>query len=101
MRAGNKNVILERMREMKKETHPKENNPVLFKVKSNDEVYIIPSTVKTESTAKAKDGKEYPVFNVEISSSSHPFYTGEVKVLDTAGRVERFKEKLAKAKVKK
>lgn len=82
---------------MKKEIHPKEYRPVLFLDNSNGEEYIIPSTVKTEGTAKAKDGKEYPVFNVEISSSSHPFYTGEVKVLDTAGRVERFKEKLAKA----
>lgn len=86
---------------MKKEIHPKEYRPVLFLDNSNGEEYIIPSTVKTEGTAKAKDGKEYPVFNVEISSSSHPFYTGEVKVLDTAGRVERFKEKLAKAKAKK
>lgn len=86
---------------MKKEIHPAEYRPVLFLDNSNGEEYIIPSTVKTEGTAKAKDGKEYPVFNVEISSSSHPFYTGEVKVLDTAGRVERFKEKLAKAKAKK
>ena len=86
---------------MKKEIHPKEYRPVLFLDNSNGEEYIIPSTVKTEGTTKAKDGKEYPVFNVEISSSSHPFYTGEVKVLDTAGRVERFKQKQAKAKTKK
>jgi len=84
---------------MKKEIHPENYRPVLFRDNSNNEEYIIPSTVKTTETAKAKsDKKEYPLFNVEISSSSHPFYTGEVKVLDTAGRVERFKQKQAKAK---
>jgi len=87
---------------MKKEIHPENYRPVLFRDNSNGEEYIIPSTVKTTETAKAKkDKKEYPLFNVEISSSSHPFYTGEVKVLDTAGRVERFKQKQAKASPKK
>lgn len=83
---------------MKKEIHPENYRPVLFLDSSNGEEFILSSTVKTEETAKAKDGKEYPVFRVEISSTSHPFYTGEVKVLDTAGRVERFKAKQARAK---
>lgn len=87
---------------MKKEIHAKEYRPVLFVDSSNGTEYIIPSTVHTKETAKAKtDGKEYPVFRVEISSSSHPFYTGQEKVLDSAGRVERFKQKQAQAKSKK
>ncbi len=87
---------------MKKEIHAKEYRPVLFVDSSNGTEYIIPSTVHTKETAKSKtDGKEYPVFQVEISSSSHPFYTGQEKVLDSAGRVERFKQKQAQAKAKK
>ena len=84
---------------MKKDIHPKEYREVLFIDNSSGTEFIIPSTVKTSETAKAKtDKKEYPVFRVEISSSTHPFYTGQEKVLDTAGRVERFKQKRAKAK---
>ena len=86
---------------MKKDIHAKEYRPVLFKDSGNDVEYIIPSTVATKEEAKAKDGKTYPLFRVEISSSSHPFYTGQEKVLDSAGRVERFKQKQAKAKTKK
>lgn len=86
---------------MKKEIHPKEYRPVLFKDSGNGVEYIISSTVPTKEEDKAKDGKTYPLFRVEISSSSHPFYTGEVKVLDAAGRVERFKQKQSKAKSKK
>jgi len=87
---------------MKKDIHPKEYRPVLFIDSSNGAEFIIPSTVVTKETAKAKaDKKEYPVFNVEISSSSHPFYTGQDKVLDSAGRVERFKQRQAKAVHKK
>ncbi len=83
---------------MKKETHPKDYRPVLFIDNSNGTEFIIPSTVMTKETAKAKtDKKTYPVFRVEISSTTHPFYTGEAKTLDTAGRVERFKQKRAKA----
>ncbi len=86
---------------MKKDIHPKEYRQVLFVDSSNGAEFLIPSTVHTSETAKAKDGKEYPVFKVEISSSSHPFYTGQEKVMDTAGRVERFKNKQAKATSKK
>jgi len=86
---------------MKKEIHAKEYRPVLFLDSSNGMEYIIPSTVPTKETHKAKDGKEYPLFRVEISSSSHPFYTGQEKVLDSAGRVEKFKQKQAKASKKK
>lgn len=83
---------------MKKEIHPKDYRPVLFIDNSSGTEFIIPSTVKTEEAAKAKsDHKEYPVYRVEISSATHPFYTGQEKILDTAGRVERFKQKQAKA----
>lgn len=83
---------------MKKEIHPKNYRPVLFIDNSNGAEFVISSTVNTEEKAKAKDGKEYPVFRLEISSASHPFYTGNEKILDTAGRVERFKSRVAKAK---
>lgn len=83
---------------MKKEIHPKNYRPVLFLDSSNGEEFLISSTIETEETAKAKDGKEYPVYRVEISSSSHPFYTGKAKVLDTAGRVEKFKARREMAK---
>jgi large subunit ribosomal protein L31 len=83
---------------MKKDIHPAEYRPVLFVDNSNDVEFIIPSTVNTKETGKAKDGKEYPMVRLEISSSSHPFYTGQEKSLDAAGRVERFKARQAKAK---
>jgi len=87
---------------MKKDIHPKEYRQVLFIDSSNGVEFIIPSAVVTKETAKSKtDKKEYPVFNVEISSTSHPFYTGQDKVLDSAGRVERFKQRQAKATPKK
>ncbi|MDO8471499.1 MAG: type B 50S ribosomal protein L31 [bacterium] len=83
---------------MKKEIHPSNYRPVLFIDNSDGTEFIIPSTVVTKETGKSKlDKKEYPVFRVEISSATHPFYTGEVKILDIAGRVERFKQKQAKA----
>lgn len=86
---------------MKKDIHPQDYRTVLFIDNSNNEQFLIASTVHTTETAKAKDGKEYPVCRVEISSSSHPFYTGMEKTLDTAGRVEKFKLKQAKAKAGK
>ena len=86
---------------MKKEIHAKEYRPVLFVDSGNGMEYIIPSTIHTKEEGKAKDGKTYPLIRVEISSSSHPFYTGQEKVLDSAGRVEKFKQKQAKAGKKK
>jgi large subunit ribosomal protein L31 len=86
---------------MKKDIHPKNYRPVLFIDNSNGAEFIISSTVNTEEKGKAKDGKEYPIYRLEISSASHPFYTGNEKILDSAGRVERFKNKMASAKAKK
>jgi large subunit ribosomal protein L31 len=83
---------------MKKDIHPKNYRPVLFVDNSNGEEFIFPSTSETKETAKAKDGKDYPVVRLEVTSSSHPFYTGNDKTLDTAGRAEKFRAKVAKAK---
>jgi len=83
---------------MKKKIHPQDYRPVLFIDNSDGTEFVIPSTVITKETGKSKsDKKNYPVFRVEISSATHPFYTGEAKVLDIAGRVERFKQRQAKA----
>ena len=86
---------------MKKDIHPKDYRKVLFVDNSNGEQFLISSCVATKETAKGKDGKEYPMFGVEISSSSHPFYTGNEKSLDTAGRAEKFRARVARAKAKK
>ncbi len=86
---------------MKKDIHPKNYRPVLFVDNSNNEEFILSSSVATSETAKAKDGKEYPLFGLEISSASHPFYTGNEKSLDTAGRAEKFRARVATAKAKK
>lgn len=81
---------------MKKDIHPKEYHPTIFIDNSNGAQFLISSTIK--ATEKAKwDGKEYPAVHVEISSASHPFYTNQEKSLDTAGRVEKFKSRQAKA----
>jgi large subunit ribosomal protein L31 len=85
---------------MKKDIHPANFRPVIFLDDSNGAKFLIGSTVKTSETMKWEDGKEYDVFHVEISSASHPFYTGNEKSLDTAGRVEKFKNKRAAAKKK-
>jgi len=83
---------------MKKDIHPKNYRPVLFIDNSNGAEFIISSAVETKETAVAKaDKKEYPVFRLEISSASHPFYTGNEKSLDTAGRAEKFRARVAKA----
>ena len=82
---------------MKKDIHPKEYRPVVFVDNSNGTKFLISSTIKTKEKAKWTDGKDYPVRYVEISSASHPFYTNQEKTIDTAGRVEKFKNRQAKA----
>lgn len=82
---------------MKKDTHPKNFREVVFHDNSSDAQFIIGSTINTTETITIK-GKEYPLYRVEISSASHPFFTGNEKVIDTAGRVDRFKKRLASAK---
>lgn len=81
---------------MKKDIHPNNYREVVFHDNSSETNFIISSTVKTTETTTI-DGKEYPLYRVEISSASHPFYTGNEKVIDTAGRVDRFKRRAAQA----
>ena len=86
---------------MKKDIHPAEYRQVIFEDSTSGKRFLIASTVPTSKTDKWDDGKEYPVFEVEISSASHPFYTGHAKTIDTAGRVDKFKKRAAAAKGKK
>ncbi len=75
---------------MKKGIHPKNYRLVAFKDMSNDIVFITKSTANTKETIKLEDGQEYPLIKLEISNTSHPFYTGKMKLVDTAGRVDKF-----------
>ena len=79
---------------MKEDIHP-EYREVLFHDTSVDEYFIINSTLNTSQT-KEHDGKTYPYYQVEISSSSHPFYTGKQKIIDSGGRVQKFEERFGK-----
>lgn len=81
---------------MKKDIHPKDYRLVVFKDMSNDYVFMTKSTVATKDTITWEDGKEYPLVKLEISNTSHPFYTGKIKLIDTAGRVDKFKTKYQK-----
>ncbi|HCC30461.1 MAG TPA: 50S ribosomal protein L31 [Marinilabiliales bacterium] len=80
---------------MKKGIHPESYRLVVFKDMSNGETFLTKSTVNTKDTIEL-DGKEYPVVKLEISSASHPFYTGKMKLVDTAGRVDKFRSRYAK-----
>ena len=74
---------------MKKDLHPANYREVVFKDMSNEETFITRSTIATRETITI-DGKEYPLVKLEITSSSHPFFTGKQKLVDTAGRVDKF-----------
>ena len=82
---------------MKAGIHPEDYRMVAFKDMSNDEVFLIKSTCETRETLDV-DGTEYPLFKLEISRTSHPYYTGKMKLVDTAGRIDKFKNKYAKFK---
>jgi large subunit ribosomal protein L31 len=82
---------------MKKDIHPKEYRLVVFKDISVDYSFLTRSAVQTRDTIKWTDGKEYPLVKVEISHMSHPYYTGKMKLIDTAGRVDKFKTRAAKS----
>ncbi|OGG51071.1 50S ribosomal protein L31 [Candidatus Kaiserbacteria bacterium RIFCSPHIGHO2_02_FULL_54_11b] len=85
---------------MKKDIHPESYRQVIFEDSTSGKRFLIGSTIETSKKDKWEDGKEYPVFQVEISSASHPFYTGTAKTIDTAGRVDKFKKRAASPKVK-
>jgi len=80
---------------MKKDTHPK-YEPVVFEDTSSGFRFLTKSTMSARETTTWEDGNTYPVIKVEISSASHPFYTGKKVFLDTAGRVEKFNKKYVK-----
>jgi large subunit ribosomal protein L31 len=80
---------------MKQGIHP-DYRPVVFKDASADFAFLTRSTIKTSETIEWEDGNTYPLIHLDISSASHPFFTGKQKLVDTAGRVEKFKRKYAK-----
>ena len=80
---------------MKKDIHPKNYRLVAFKDMSNNDIFISKSTVETKENIKV-DGKDYPLVKLEISRTSHPYYTGKSKLVDTAGRIDKFKNKYSK-----
>ena len=82
---------------MKKDIHPENYRLVAFKDMSNEDVFITKSTANNNETLEV-DGVEYPLIKMEISRTSHPFYTGKSKLIDTAGRIDKFKSKYAKFK---
>ena len=82
---------------MKSEIHPENYRLVAFKDMSNDDVFITKSTAESKETIEV-DGVTYPVVKLEISRTSHPFYTGKSKLVDTAGRIDKFKNKYSKFK---
>jgi large subunit ribosomal protein L31 len=78
---------------MKKGIHPKEYRLVVFKDMSNDYTFVTRSTAQSKETIVWEDGNEYPLIKLEISHTSHPFYTGKMKFVDTAGRVDKFRNR--------
>ncbi len=85
---------------MKKDIHPQNYRPVVFQDLNNNQTYITRSTVATDETIKI-DGVEYPLVKVHISSSSHPFFTGEERIVDIEGRVDKFKARAKAAQAAK
>ena len=83
---------------MKQGIHPDDYRLVVFKDVSCDYSFLTKSTVQTKDTVKWEDGNEYPLYKLEISNKSHPFYTGKMKFVDTAGRVDKFFAKYGKKK---
>lgn len=81
---------------MKQGIHP-DYRPVVFRDQSAGFSFLTRSTARSERTVTWEDGQDYPVIDVEVSSASHPFYTGTAKVLDTAGRVERFRRRYGRS----
>lgn len=82
---------------MKKSIHPQDYRPVVFVDEQANFSFLTKSTAKSTETIKWTDGNEYPLIKTQISSASHPFFTGEEKIIDTEGRVDRFKARAKKA----
>ena len=86
---------------MKSSIHPQNYRPVVFSDEVAGFAFLTQSTAQTNDTITWEDGNEYPLVKVHISSASHPFFTGEEKIIDTEGRVDRFKARIAKAEERK
>jgi large subunit ribosomal protein L31 len=86
---------------MKSNLHPTTYRPVVFSDDTASFAFLTKSTAATDDTIKWEDGNEYPLVKVHISSASHPFFTGEEKIIDTEGRVDRFKARAAAAEARK
>lgn len=86
---------------MKKDLHPTDYRSVVFQDDSAKFAFLTQSTAKTNDKIKWEDGNEYPLVKMHISSASHPFFTGEEKIIDTEGRVDRFKARFAAAEKRK
>ena len=85
---------------MKKDIHPTEYRPVVFSDEAAGFKFLTKSTAQSNETIDWEDGKTYPLVKIHISSASHPFFTGEEKIIDTEGRVDRFKAKMQLAQQK-
>ncbi len=86
---------------MKSSIHPQDYRPVVFSDEAAGFAFLTQSTIKTEDSIKWEDGSTYPLVKVPVSSKSHPFFTGEEKIIDTEGRVDRFKSRFAAAEARK
>ena len=86
---------------MKSSIHPQNYRPVVFSDEQAGFAFLTQSTAQTTETIKWEDGNEYPLVKVHISSASHPFFTGEEKIIDTEGRVDRFKARQAAAEARR
>ncbi len=86
---------------MKADLHPANYRVVVFKDMSNDDMFLGKSCANTKDSIQYDDGNEYPLVKLDISQSSHPFYTGKMMLVDTAGRVDKFKKRFAKHVAKK
>jgi large subunit ribosomal protein L31 len=83
---------------MKKDIHPKGYRFVVFKDMSNGDTFMSRSSAQSRETIKWEDGNEYPLIKLEISNTSHPFFTGKNMLVDTAGRIDKFKKRYEKKK---
>ena len=89
------------IKNMKSSIHPQDYRPVVFSDEIAGFAFLTQSTAQTTETIKWEDGNEYPLIKVHISSASHPFFTGEEKIIDTEGRVDRFASRLKAAEERK
>lgn len=81
------------LRPMRSDIHPPSYRPVVFRDQAADTAFLTRSTIATTKTIVWSDGQTYPLHDAEITSASHPFFTGKMKIVDTAGRVERFERR--------